>query len=50
MIAVDPLPEQKARDIVWELLDGVQHLHSMSIVHLDLKVKNASVVYVLYEI
>ncbi len=38
MIAVDPLPEHKTRNIVWELLDGVQHLHTMNIVHLDLKV------------
>lgn len=38
MIAVDPLPEDKARSVVLQLLEGVEHLHSLSIVHLDLKV------------
>lgn len=40
MIAVDPLPEEKAKYVVWELLEGVQHLHAMNIVHLDLKPEN----------
>ena len=39
MIAVDPLPEDKAREVVWQLLEGVSHLHNLSIVHLDLKVR-----------
>ena len=38
MIAVDPLPEDKARSVVLQLLQGVEHLHSLNIVHLDLKV------------
>ena len=37
MIAVDPLPEDKARSVVLQLLEGVEHLHSLNIVHLDLK-------------
>lgn len=38
MIAVDPLPEDKARSVVLQLLEGVEHLHTLNIVHLDLKV------------
>ena len=38
MIAKDPLPEDKAREVVYQILDGVKHLHSLNIVHLDLKV------------
>ena len=38
MIAVDPLPEVKARDVVFQILEGVQHLHALNIVHMDLKV------------
>lgn len=38
MIAVDPLLEHEAKKIVWELLEGVSHLHTLNIVHLDLKV------------
>lgn len=37
VIAVDPLPEDKAREVVWQLLQGVNHLHSLNIVHMDLK-------------
>jgi serine/threonine protein kinase len=40
MIAVDPLPEDRARDVVLQLLEGVEHLHSLNIVHLDLKPEN----------
>lgn len=39
MIAIDPLPEEKAREVVHQIVDGVQHLHSLNIVHLDLKVR-----------
>ncbi len=39
MIAIDPLPEDKAREVVHQIVDGVQHLHALNIVHLDLKVK-----------
>ena len=39
LIAKDPLSEDKAREIVHQILDGVQHLHSLNIVHLDLKVR-----------
>ena len=39
MITVDPFPEAEAKNIVWEILDGVQHLHSLNIVHLDIKVQ-----------
>ena len=38
MIAVDPLREQEAKDVVYQILDGVQHLHTLNIVHMDLKV------------
>jgi hypothetical protein len=38
VIAIDPLPEEKAREVVHQIVDGVQHLHSLNIVHLDLKV------------
>ena len=38
VIAVDPLPELKARDVVFQILEGVRHLHSLNIVHMDLKV------------
>ena len=38
LIAKDPLPEDKAREVVYQILDGVKHLHSLNIVHLDLKV------------
>ena len=38
MIAIDPLPEEQAREVVYQIVDGVQHLHSLNIVHLDLKV------------
>ena len=38
VIAVDPLPEVKARDVVFQILQGVRHLHSLNIVHMDLKV------------
>ena len=38
VIAVDPLPEQKARDVVFQILEGVCHLHSLNIIHMDLKV------------
>ena len=38
MIAKDPLSEDKAREVVYQILDGVKHLHSLNIVHLDLKV------------
>ena len=39
LIAKDPLPEDKAREVVYQILDGVKHLHSLNIVHLDLKVR-----------
>lgn len=39
VIAIDPLPEEKAREVVHQIVDGVQHLHSLNIVHLDLKVR-----------
>ncbi len=39
VIAIDPLPEDKAREVVYQIVDGVQHLHSLNIVHLDLKVR-----------
>ena len=39
MIAVEPLPEDQAREVVHQIVDGVQHLHSLNIVHLDLKVR-----------
>lgn len=38
VIAIDPLPENKAREVVHQIVDGVQHLHALNIVHLDLKV------------
>ena len=38
LIAVDPIPENQAREVVWQLLEGVSHLHSFNVVHLDLKV------------
>ena len=38
LIAKDPLSEDKAREVVYQILDGVKHLHSLNIVHLDLKV------------
>ena len=38
LIAVDPLQENQAREVVWQLLEGVSHLHSLNVVHLDLKV------------
>ena len=44
MIAVDPLPEVKARDVVFQIMEGVQHLHSLNIVHMDLKVRNTGTV------
>lgn len=39
VIAIDPLPEEKAREVVYQIVDGVQHLHALNIVHLDLKVR-----------
>ena len=42
MIAIDPLPEDKAREVVYQIVDGVQHLHLLNIVHLDLKVRGRS--------
>ena len=39
MIAIEPLPEEKAREVVYQIVDGVQHLHTLNIVHLDLKVR-----------
>ena len=44
MIAIDPLPEDKAREVVHQIVDGVQHLHALNIVHLDLKVRGCRVV------
>lgn len=41
VIAIDPLSEEKAREVVHQIVDGVQHLHSLNIVHLDLKVRLA---------
>ena len=41
-IAIDPLPEDKAREVVYQILDGVQHLHTLNIVHLDLKVSGGN--------
>ncbi len=38
VIAIDPLPEDRAREVVFQILEGVQHLHTLNIVHLDLKV------------
>ena len=38
LIAKDPLSEEKSREVVYQILDGVRHLHSLNIVHLDLKV------------
>ena len=38
VIAVDPLPEEKARGVVFQILEGVRHLHTLNIVHMDLKV------------
>ena len=35
-----PLTEPQARAIFWQLLLGVQHLHSLGIVHRDLKLEN----------
>ena len=40
VIAVDPLPEVKARDVVFQILEGVCHLHTLNIIHMDLKVCN----------
>lgn len=39
VIAIEPLPEEKAREVVYQIVDGVQHLHTLNIVHLDLKVR-----------
>ena len=39
VIAIEPLPEEKAREVVYQIVDGVQHLHALNIVHLDLKVR-----------
>jgi serine/threonine protein kinase len=39
VIATEPLPEEKAREVVYQILDGVKHLHILNIVHLDLKVR-----------
>ena len=44
VIAVDPLPEDKAREVVWQLLQGVYHLHNLNIVHMDLKVRRGSII------
>ncbi len=38
VIAIEPLTEEKAREVVFQILEGVQHLHTLNIVHLDLKV------------
>ena len=39
LIAKDPLSEDQSREVVYQILDGVKHLHSLNIVHLDLKVR-----------
>ena len=39
LIAIEPLSEDNAREVVHQIVDGVQHLHSLNIVHLDLKVR-----------
>ena len=48
MIAIEPLKEDKAREVVYQIVDGVQHLHNLNIVHLDLKVWRASLSSELY--
>ena len=44
VIAIEPLPEEKAREVVYQIVDGVQHLHALNIVHLDLKVRGGGII------
>ena len=44
VIAIEPLPEEKAREVVYQIVDGVQHLHALNIVHLDLKVRVGGII------
>jgi len=38
LIAQEPLSEEQAREVTFQILDAVSHLHDHGIVHLDLKV------------
>ena len=40
MRAHERLGEEEAREIIWQLVDGMSHLHSLGIIHRDLKLNN----------
>ena len=42
LISQDPLSEEQAREVTFQILDAVSHLHDHGIVHLDLKVRKCT--------